>query len=190
MSVSGSVKKGRLIIISAPSGCGKTTIVERLLERNKNLARSVSYTTRPPRPEEKNGTDYFFVSLGDFEDKLKKDFFWEHATVFGESYGTSKTLVKQKVEKGKDCILAVDVQGMKQLLESKSEIPIISIFVMPPSLEVLESRLRKRGTETESGVKKRLAVAKQEISESSLYDHVVVNKEVEDAVRKIEDILK
>lgn len=183
-------KKGRLIIISAPSGCGKTTIVERLLARNKNLTRSVSYTTRVPRPGEGDGVDYFFVSHQDFGDKLKKNFFLEHATVFDENYGTSEALVMEKLDQGKDCILAVDVQGMKQLLKRfRDRVAVISIFVMPPSLEALEGRLRKRSTETEAEVKKRLALAKQEIAERSIYDHVVVNEEVEDAVRKIEEIL-
>ncbi len=183
-------KKGRLIIISAPSGCGKTTIVERLLARNKRLTRSVSYTTRAPRPGEQDGVDYFFVSPQDFGGKLEKNFFLEHATVFGERYGTSEAFVKEKIKQGKDCILAVDVQGMKQLLKRfQNGAAIVSIFVMPPSLEALESRLRKRSTETEAEVKKRLAIAKQEIAERSIYDHVVVNEEVEDAVRKIEEIL-
>ena len=190
MSPSGGKKKGRLIIISAPSGCGKTTIVERLLARNKNLARSVSYTTRSPRPGEKAGTDYFFVSSRDFEEKLASKFFLEHAAVFGEFYGTSKTFVLEKIEKGNDWILAVDVQGMKQLTQAKGRIPVVSIFIMPPSAEVLESRLRKRSTETEEEVKKRLTVAKREMAERLLYDHVIVNEEVEEAVQKIEEILK
>ena len=183
-------KKGRLIVISAPSGCGKTTIVERLLARNKNLTRSVSYTTRAPRAGEKNGADYFFISHQDFEKELKKNFFLEHATVFGQSYGTSQAFVFKEIEKENDCILAVDVQGMKQLIKSRGEIPLISIFVIPPSLEALENRLRKRSTETEEEIQKRLAITKQEMSERSLYDHVVVNEEVEEAVMKIEEVLK
>lgn len=186
-----SGKAGRLIVISAPSGCGKTTIVERLLARNKHLTRSVSYTTRSPRAGEKNGIDYFFISRQAFEDKLKKKFFLEHATLFGEYYGTAKTFVMEKIADHKDCILAIDVQGGKQLIkQSGNDIPVISIFVMPPSLEVLEGRLRKRSTETEEEIRKRLTVAKQEMAERSLYDHVVVNEEVENAVRKIEEILK
>jgi len=183
-------KQGRLIIISSPSGGGKTTIVERLLARNKNLTRSVSYTTRAPRPNERNGADYFFVSREDFDGKLKSNFFLEHATVFGERYGTSEALVMEKLNQGKDCILAVDVQGMKQLLKRfGGKAAMVSIFVMPPSLEALESRLKKRSTESEEEIKKRLAIAKQEIAECSIYDHVVMNEEVEDAVRKIEEML-
>ena len=184
-------KTGRLIVISAPSGAGKTTIVERLLRRNKNLKRSISYTTRPPRLNEINKRDYFFVSRKTFLSKKKKDFFLESAEVFGRFYGTSKKFVLEKVKRGLDLILAIDVQGMKQLKKKRTkEIPLTSIFIMPPSLGVLKKRLDKRKTETKSQIRKRLNMAKREMREHSHYDFIVTNRKIVQAVKKIEEILK
>ena len=184
-------KQGKLIVISAPSGCGKTTIVQRLLERNKNLIRSISYTTRPPRASEVNGHDYFFVSSEEFAAKERKNFFLESAKVFGYAYGTSKEFVIDHISKGKDVVLAIDVQGMKQLRQkANSEIPLASIFIMPPSLEELKTRLEKRKTETKQEIAERLKVAEQEMAERSLYDFVVVNQKLDQAVNEIEGIVK
>src|SRR3989338_4739284 len=180
----------KLIIISAPSGCGKTTIVKRLLERNKNLIRSISYTTRKPREGEQGGRDYFFVSEKEFSDKKKQGFFLESASVFSCSYGTSRSFVMDHVSKGINVVLAIDVQGMKQLHQNCKEIPVVSIFIMPPSIEILRQRLESRMTETKQQIKDRLKIAKQEMAEKSLYDHVVVNQEVEQAVQEIEEIIK
>ena len=184
-------QKGRLIVISAPSGAGKTTIVERLLRRNKNLKRSISYTTRPPRQNEINKRDYFFVSRKTFLSKKKKGFFLESAEVFGRFYGTSKKFVLDKIKRGLDLILAIDVQGMKQLKKKRTkEIPLISIFIMPPSLGILKKRLEKRKTETKSQIQKRLKMAKREMKERFRYDFVVTNRKVVQAVKKVEEILK
>ncbi len=184
-------KQGKLIIISAPSGCGKTTIVERLLERNKNLTHSISYTTRIPRTGEVKGQDYFFVSKEEFASKKRSNFFLESAEVFGCSYGTSREFVMNCIKQGQDVILAIDVQGMKQLRQKAvKEIPMVSIFIMPPSLEELEARLEKRKTETKQGIAERLKVARQEMAERSLYDFVVVNQKVDQAVSEIEGIVK
>ena len=184
-------KRGKLIVISAPSGCGKTTIVERLLERNKNLARSISYTTRSARTGEANSRDYFFVSEEDFEAKKQKNFFLESAKVFGASYGTSKAFVMDHLAQGKDMVLAIDVQGMKQLrAKANREIPMVSIFIMPPSLAELKARLEKRKTETKQEIHERLKIAEQEMNERSLYDFVVVNQTVDQAVKEIEGIVK
>jgi guanylate kinase len=182
---------GRLIVISAPSGAGKTTIVERLLRRNKNLKRSISYTTRTPRKGEINKRDYFFVSRKEFLSQKKKGFFLESAEVFGRFYGTSKKFVLEKIKRGLDLILAIDVQGMKQLGRKKGrEIPMISIFLMPPSISILKKRLEKRKTETKSQIEQRLQMAKREIKERSRYDFVIVNRKVAEAVKRIEEILK
>ena len=183
-------KQGKLIIISAPSGCGKTTIVERLLEQNQNLKRSISYTTRPPRPNENDGQDYFFISDKEFSRKTREGFFLESAKVFGSSYGTSRQFVTDHVSKGLNLILAIDVQGMKQLRKNCKDIPMISIFVMPPSVEALRRRLEKRKTETKRQVEERLNIAKQEMAERSLYDCVVVNRKIDQAVKEIEGIIK
>ena len=178
-------------MISAPSGCGKTTIVERLLKQNKNLTRSISYTTRPPRPGEVNGRDYFFVSEEEFSSKARNNFFLESAKVFGYSYGTSLEFVMDHVVKGKDVVLAIDVQGMKQLrAKANQEIPATSIFIMPPSVEELKARLEKRKTETKQEIAERLKIAEREMAERSLYDFVVVNQKVDQAVKEIEGIVK
>ncbi len=146
-------KKGKLIIISAPSGCGKTTIVGCLLQRNKNLIRSISYTTRPPRAGEVNGKDYFFISHDEFLEKKEKDFFLESAEVFGQYYGTSKDFVTDHINQGSNIVLAIDVQGMKQLKKKAGlNLPMKSIFIMPPSEDVLRKRLEHRNTETETEI--------------------------------------
>ncbi len=184
-------KQGKLIVISAPSGCGKTTIVERLLERNKSLVRSISYTTRPPRSGEVNSRDYFFISKEEFVAKERSNFFLESATVFGYFYGTSREFVADCVSQGKSIVLAIDVQGMKQLCQrANQEIPKASIFIIPPSLEELKVRLEKRKTETKQEIAERLKVAEQEMAERSLYDFVVVNQKLDQAVNEIEGIVK
>src|SRR3989338_1425979 len=182
---------GWLIVISAPSGCGKTTIVERLLDRNKDWKRSISYTTRSPRAGEVHGRDYFFISQQEFESKKKARFFLESAEVFGHSYGTSKQFVLDEVVRGSCVILAIDVQGMKQLVaEKRRDIPIVSVFIMPPSLEELRTRLEKRRTETKTAGRGRLRVAEQEIAARGLYDIQVVNQKIDQAVDEIERKIK
>lgn len=182
--------QGKLIVISAPSGCGKTTIVGQLLERNPKLIRSISYTTRLPRAGEVNGRDYFFITPDEFQDKEKKNFFLETANVFGQLYGTSREFVRKHTDKGTDVVLAIDVQGMKQLKKrSNGEFKLTSIFIMPPSEEILRGRLENRKTETKEEITKRLDVAHQEILEKSFYDFVVVNHEVDQAVQEIEHMI-
>ena len=186
-----SSKSGKLIVISAPSGCGKTTIVERLLARSKNLTRSVSYTTRPPRPGEEDGRDYFFISESDFLSKKRSGFFLESAEVFGHYYGTSKEFVLGCLSRGLSVVLAIDVQGMKQLRETTAkEISMKTIFIMPPSIELLKARLEKRKTETKEEIERRLQIAQEEMAERSKYDFVVVNRKVEEAIKEIEVIAK
>ncbi len=185
------MKKGKLIVISAPSGCGKTTLVERLLERNKNLMRSISYTTRPSRAGEINGRDYFFISRDEFLEKKKKNFFLESAEVFGQHYGTSRDSVADHTRRGKNVVLAIDVQGMKQLKQKAGQdLSVTSIFIMPPSEEILRSRLENRKTETKEEIAKRLEVAREEMRAKSLYDFVVVNNEVDEAVQSIEEVIQ
>ncbi len=184
------MKKGKLIVISAPSGCGKTTIVSRLLERHKDWVRSVSFTTRAPRAGEANGRDYFFISPEEFLDKKKKGFFLESAEVFGRHYGTAKSFVLDQTRQGKHVVLAIDVQGMKQIKELAGELPVVSIFIMPPSEEVLNSRLENRKTETKEEIAKRLDVAREEMKASPLFDQVVVNHEIDEAVKSIEEVIK
>ena len=183
--------RGKLIVISAPSGCGKTTIVKRLLRRNKNLKRSISYTTRPRRPGEVNKRDYFFISRKEFLARKRKGFFLESAKVFDHFYGTSKQFVKNYLSRGSHMVLAIDVQGMEQLCaKAGKEVPMTSIFIMPPSLKALRSRLEKRKTETAGEIKQRLRIAKSEMRARSLYDFVVINRKVNQVVKKIEGIIK
>ncbi|MBI1977455.1 MAG: guanylate kinase [Candidatus Omnitrophica bacterium] len=183
-------KSGKLIIISAPSGCGKTTIVERLLERNQDLMRSISYTTRPPRAGETSGQDYFFISKEEFLEKEKQGFFLEWAEVFGHLYGTSQQFVRKAIREGKKMVLAIDVQGMKQVKANKDKgLSLISIFIMPPSMEDLKARLEKRKTETKAQIEERLTIAEQEMRQKLLYDYVVINQDVEQAVKEIEELI-
>lgn len=186
-----AVKRGKLIVVSAPSGCGKTTIVERLLKRNKSLARSISYTTRAPRGGEENGRDYFFVTKDEFSSLKRRGFFLESAEVFGQSYGTSKQYVLDQIAQGVGVVLTIDVQGMKQLRRQVDrEISLATIFIMPPSLRVLKARLAKRKTETKRQIADRLKIAQKEMAARSLYDYVVVNRNIDEAVKEIEAIVQ
>ena len=192
---SGAAKKetrrGKLIVISAPSGSGKTTIVNELLRRHPNLMRSISYTTRQPRPGEMNGRDYIFVAPDEFKRKRENGFFLECAEVFGCFYGTPKHFVVEKVSMGRDVMLAIDVQGMRQLKTNiGSEIPMTSIFIMPPSLAVLRKRLAGRNTESEAMIQERLRIAEQEMAERGYYDHNVVNEDLEKAIHEIEEAIE
>ena len=185
------MKKAKLIVISAPSGAGKTTLVEKLLERNKNLTRSISYTTRSPRGNEVNRRDYFFISPDEFLKKKQDNFFLESAKVFGQHYGTSRDFVLSHIKEGKPVVLAIDVQGMQQLKkQATKELPMISIFIMPPSAGELKTRLENRNTESTDEIAKRLNVAKEEIKAKALYDFVIVNHEVEEAAKAIEELIK
>jgi guanylate kinase len=183
-----SRRKGKLIIISAPSGCGKTTIAEHLLCRNPAWKRSISYTTRAPRNGEADGRDYFFVSRNQFLKRKKAGFFIETAEVFGHSYGTSKRLVLDELAKGVNVVLAIDVQGMKQIsAKLGGKKTFVSFFIMPPSERALKRRLEKRKTETKAEIGKRLEIAKQEMAKRFIYDYVVVNRRIDQAVRSIEE---
>ncbi|OGW82360.1 MAG: guanylate kinase [Omnitrophica bacterium RIFCSPLOWO2_12_FULL_44_17] len=184
-------KFGKLVIVSAPSGCGKTTVVRQLLRKNKRCIRSVSYTTRPPRSGEKNGRDYFFISKDEFNAKKRRGFFLETAPVFHYTYGTSKEFVQQYVARGKYVVLIIDIQGMKKVCRRvKGKLPLITIFIMPPSIEELGRRLVMRKTERKSELECRLKMAKKEMAASSLYQYAVVNQRVSQTVKEIEEILK
>ena len=175
-----------LIVISAPSGCGKTTLVNRLLARNSNLERSVSATTRRARKGEVDGRDYIFVSERQFLENRKRRVFLESARVFGHHYGTFKKTVLAKLGKGKDVVLAIDVQGARRL---KKKIKGIFIFLMPPSMQDLEKRLVDRKRDTKREIEVRLERARAEIRCAKDYDYVVTNREVSETIREIEKIL-
>lgn len=178
--------KGKLFVLSGPSGVGKGTICKKLLE-NIDLEISVSATTRKPREGEIEGVSYFFVNHDRFEDMIQKGEFFEHAEVFGNYYGTPKQKVLDKLAWGKDVLLEIDVQGAMQVKENYPE--SITIFVCPPSLTTLKHRLAGRGTESEESLNQRIAKALTEIEMLKNYDYYIVNDELDDAVKNVKSII-
>lgn len=178
---------GRIFVVSAPSGTGKTTVLKRLLERRPELVYSVSATTRAPRPGEVHGKDYFFLSPEEFHKKVDEDGFAEWAEVHGNLYGTPETFLETQISRGKDVLLAIDTQGAFQLKKRHPE--AVLIFLAPPSFEELERRLRARQTESEDVAQRRLEVAKKELELKHRYDHIVVNDDIDGAARRIEMII-
>jgi guanylate kinase len=177
-----------VFIISAPSGSGKSTLVHRLLKTVPNLAFSISYTTRPPRSSETNGVDYIFISRKDFEERLARGEFLEYAEVFGNYYGTNRETFETATRQGKDLVLDIDVQGARQL---KVAIPqAISIFVLPPSRDVLEQRLRSRSQDSEVVIERRLRGAAEEVQNYTQYDFVLINREIEEASARLANIVE
>ena len=183
-----SKKRGNLIIISGTTCAGKGTVIKHLLERNKNLYLSISYTSRPKRGNEIDGQDYYFVTPEEFQEKIDHDAFLEYAQVqYGCFYGTPKKEIEEKLESGFDVILEIDVEGAKQVKEKFPE--TILIFIMAPSMEEVKRRIKERKTESAEQIIKRFKRAYQEINEVNKYNYVVVNDEVDEAVKKIEAIL-
>ena len=181
-------KTGKLIVISAPSGTGKTTVVKKLLEESTNLVASVSYTTRKMRENEKEGLDYFFVGEKTFANMIENEDFLEHATVFGNFYGTEKKSVSQNLEKGINVILEIDWQGAQQI---KNRMPsCLMIFLIPPSKEVLLSRLKNRGTDSNQEIENRFNHAVEDLEQSNNFDHVLVNDQLHRVVDEIADYIK
>jgi guanylate kinase len=178
---------GRLFIISAPSGTGKSTVIQKIMALRGDLSFSVSATTRAPRPGETDGVDYRFISRGEFETMIAQSDFLEYAEFVGDFYGTPKQPVLDHIGRGEDVILDIDVQGCKQIKQAMPE--AVSIFLIPPSMEELERRLRTRGTDSEEKVKYRLQRAKGEMLERNIYDHNVVNDSVEQAAYDIIKII-
>jgi guanylate kinase len=177
-----------VFIISAPSGSGKSTLVHRLLSTVPNLAFSISYTTRQPRPSETQGVDYIFISRKDFEDRLSHGEFLEYAEVFGNYYGTNRETFESATHQGKDLVLDIDVQGARQL---KVAIPqAISIFVLPPSKDVLEQRLRSRSQDSEEVIQRRLRGAAEEVQNYTQYDFVLINRDIEEASARLASIVE
>jgi len=177
-----------IFIISAPSGSGKSTLTKHLLERVPNLRFSISYTTRQPRGQERHGQDYFFISPKEFEARVANNEFLEHATVFGHYYGTHFSELARAAAEGVDLVLDIDVQGARQLRE---RIPAgVSIFILAPSRQVLEERLRARSQDSEAVIAQRLRAAAEEIREQRDYDYVLVNREVEQSVDILTSIVK
>ena len=183
----GSRAPGTLFVVSAPSGAGKTTLVERLVERVPALVMSRSYTSRATRPGERDGVDYHFVTRGEFEAMIARGEFLEWTDNFGNLYGTRARDTQQLLNGGSDVVLVIDVKGARQVRQTG--MPATTVFVLPPSLAELEARLRGRSQDPEPAIVRRLAVARQEIASVSEYDFVVVNDEVEAAVDRLRAIV-
>lgn len=180
------MKKGLLIVISGPSGTGKGTVCKELLKSN-NFWFSVSSTTRNPREGEVHGENYYFMNKKEFENKIKENDFLEYAEVYGNYYGTPKSKVIEMLDKGKDVILEIDIQGALKVKENYKE--GVFIFILPPSMEELKNRIIKRGTETEESLMTRFKSAYKEINYVSKYNYAVVNDKVHDAAEKIQSII-
>lgn len=181
-------RRGIMLVLSSPSGAGKTTIAKKLLELEPELAPSISVTTRPPRPGEMNGQDYIFVTPGQFNEMIQKGELLEHAEVFGYSYGTPKKRALDTLISGKDIIFDIDWQGTQQLAQiARSD--LISVFILPPSTEELERRLKNRAQDEESVVERRMAEAATEMSHWAEYDYVIVNRDLTLSVAQIQAIL-
>jgi len=176
-----------LFIISAPSGCGKTSLVEALIKKTKNLCVSVSHTTRPPRPDEANGINYYFVSIDEFEEMIKQNAFVEHAMVFDNYYGSSSQLIKEKLDEGVDVILEIDWQGARQV---KNNMPnSTSIFILPPSKEALLERLQQRAQDNDATINKRMSDAQNQMQHFNEFDYLIINDDFDSALNDLNLII-
>ena len=184
-----SFKKGGIFILSSPSGAGKTTLVKKI-SKNRNFSVSVSHTTRLPRPNEKNGKDYFFISKNNFKKLIKKGEFLEHAKVFENYYGSSKKLVNEKINKGKNIVFDIDWQGTRQIKNKSLKFKVLTIFILPPSKSELLKRLLKREKKNMKTVKKRMKEFKKDLLKWKEYDYVVINDKLNQCYRKIMQIIK
>jgi guanylate kinase len=180
-------RKG-IVVISAPSGSGKTTIYSEILKRNPQLRFSVSYTTRKRREAEADGSDYFFVDRGTFERMAREGKFVEWASVHGELYGTERKQLDDCLADGKTLLLDVDVQGAMNVMKEFPE--AVTIFIEPPSLEELERRLRRRGTESDESIRRRLEGAKRELEYRDIFQYIVINDKLDESIQQIENIIK
>jgi len=184
-----------LVLLSAPSGGGKTTVCRELLAARPDMERAITCTTRAPRSGEKDGVDYHFLDAGSFLKRVQAGNFLEHATVYGNSYGTLKSEVLNKLRQGRDVLLNVDVQGAASIrahAEEDSELKraLVTVFLTPPSLAVLEARLKKRGTDSPVEIRKRLSVARQEITQWKNFDYLLISAGISDDLQRMQAIIE
>ena len=183
-----SEARGQLFIVSAPSGTGKTTLVERLVQAVPDLSMSRSFTSRAPRDGEADGVDYNFISRGQFDAMIAAGDFLEWADVFGNFYGTARATTESVLASGCDLVLVIDVQGARQVRAKTTA--SVGVFVLPPSFSVLEARLRRRSKDTEVDIQRRLAMARSEVDAVVDYDYVVINDELEPAVARLRAVVE
>jgi len=181
-------RRGFLLVLSSPSGAGKTTITRRLIDRDANLVLSVSVITRPPRANEVDGRDYHFVDQVRFDAMVAAGELLEHATVFGHSYGTPRRPVEEAIAAGRDIVTDIDWQGTQQLSEKLRD-DLVTVFILPPSLDALEARLRTRAQDSAATVAARMAKSAEEMSHWSEYDYVVVNRDLDASVAEVQAIV-
>ncbi|MDF4003825.1 guanylate kinase [Luteibacter sp. PPL552] len=179
---------GTLFVVAAPSGAGKSTLVNALLEREPQISLSISHTTRPPRPGEQYGRHYFFVERPDFENEIAEGIFLEHAEVHGNLYGTSRTVVEEKLVAGADVLLEIDWQGARQVRQGKPD--CVSVFILPPSRTELERRLRGRNSDAPDVIERRLFNSREEIAHAHEFDYIIVNDRFEDALADLQAIVR
>jgi len=181
-------RRGLMLVLSSPSGAGKSTISRALMDRDDNLTMSVSATTRAPRPGEVDGKDYFFIDKPVFDEMVRAGKMLEHARVFENFYGTPKEPVEEALAAGRDVMFDVDWQGTQQLAEN-AEKDLVRVFILPPSMEELERRLYSRSQDSEEVVRKRMAEANSEMSHYPEYDYIIVNTDIEESIARVEAIL-
>ena len=183
-------RRGLMLVLSSPSGAGKTTLTRRLLAEDGDMTMSVSATTREARPGEEHGADYYFATHERFQDMIDNNELLEHAMVFGNRYGTPRGPVTEALQEGRDVIFDIDWQGTQQLMSSSRAIDLVRIFILPPSIAALEKRLKARGQDSEETVAKRMEQAESEISHWAEYDYVLVNDDLEQTYEDLKAIIR
>ena len=181
-------ERGHLFIISAPSGAGKTTLVKAALEQFTDMLYSISYTTRKPRANERNGIDYHFVSKQDFKKGIKTGHWAEWAEVYGNYYGTSAEFIEKSLSSGNDILLDIDIQGTVQILKHYPD--SVTIFILPPSINTLRKRLEMRASDSKAVIEKRLVNARKEMAQKKMYRHIIVNDKLPAAIEELSNIFK
>jgi len=181
-------RRGLMLVLSSPSGAGKTTISRTLLDTDANLSMSISVTTRSPRPSERDGVDYHFISHEDYRAMVAEDALLEHAKVFDHYYGTPRADVERSLKAGRDVLFDIDWQGTQQLREA-AEDDLVTVFILPPSTPELERRLRARAQDSDETVRSRMAKAADEMSHWAEYDYIIVNRDLDESVRQTQAIL-